>query len=452
MLVYSDTSGTFVSGVGYREDSNDTVWAAPTDPNLRWDDERSRGASTDFGVMRHSWSSSHGFVTHDACWRLLKTAFLPVGDEVPLKRLLDICESLPFPLPGLGVYWGHNYGNLIVDIEDQGLFPWEEDYLDESYHPETELYAKEDPYHVSDIPALLLMRTKYPSGWSISTPSRNKDFFSKLPLELLENIALRLPTRSALSLRHVSKVFFPLLYSQTFWASRFEANGDRGFMFEKWEYRDTPGDATDWLSLYRLTSLARCSPGLKNRKRVWDLLGRLVETITLSLAENQNAGSEGQDLTSLKWTKVEGDLLEDLTQYPRLFDHGCRLCGTHVAHVSQDLLKIGFSISSVGNASYISGIRLIANNESDVCLGLISTTEEVVLEVTTLRGLVLAIGSRGLQALRVVQEDGSRSEWVGSPSNAPRTERLVCFDSIDFLEVGFDVSTKPSFKFYFCPC
>ena len=41
-------------------------------------------------------SGRHGFVLHDACWWLLKTAF--DTESVPLGRLLNICGSLPFPL------------------------------------------------------------------------------------------------------------------------------------------------------------------------------------------------------------------------------------------------------------------------------------------------------------------------------------------------------------------
>jgi len=52
------------------------------------------------------------------------------------------------------------------------------------------------------------------------------------------------------------------------------------------------------------------------------------------------------------------------------------------------------------------------------------------------------MGSRGLHGIQVIREDYSLSEWAGSPSNTPITERLTGFDRIDKLEIGFDVSRE----------
>ncbi|CAG8951381.1 hypothetical protein HYFRA_00007293 [Hymenoscyphus fraxineus] len=433
-VIYRNPSGCFISGVGCREDNRETTWDAPSDPDLRWDDERSHGSLIDVQVMKQPVDDDqHGFVLHEACWKLLETAFPSILAEIPLKRLIDIFESLPFPVSSKSAYWGHDYGKLIMDIEEQGLYPWEEFYLADTYQPEAGDYVNANPYDVPDLPASLSMRTEYPPELSVSSQPENKNLFSKLPVELLENIALNLPTESALSLRLVSKVFFPLLYNQAFWASRFEANGDRDFVFETWGRRNSADDMIDWLSLYRLTSFTHCSPGLKNRRRIWSLVQPLIETIDLSPAETLDTVSEDHDHTSLEWTKVDGALT---TRYP--FKNGCRLFDTRVGRVCKDLSKIAFSLSTVGTICYISGIRLISRSGSNVCLGLISKTNEIILEVTTLRGFILAMGSMGLHALQVIQEDSRVSKWVGFPGNAPLTERLIGFRCIDFLQVGCD--------------
>lgn len=86
-------------------------------------------------------------------------------------------------------------------------------------------------------------------------------------------------------------------------------------------------------------------------------------------------------------------------------------------------------------------MRLIASKIPDVSLGFISEGHEVILELTALRGSVVAFDSRGLRALQIVRGDRSVSDWIGCPVNTPVMERLVQFEIIDHLEVGFDVST-----------
>jgi hypothetical protein len=247
-------------------------------------------------------------------------------------------------------------------------------------------------------------------------------------------VAIKLPTSDALGLRRVSKAFLPLLSSRTFWASRFEANGDRDFIFERWKSRDT----TDWMSLYRLTSHAHNSPELQNRKRIWDLIRPLANLISLCLAEGSNTACTDQGLAYLRWIKVIGDIRGEAPEYPKDFNEGCRLFSTYAAYMLKDLSKIGFSTSGVRNVDYVVGIRLITEKGPDICLEF--QGKEVIREVTTPRGFVLAMGSRGIYALKVVSEDGSLSEWVGCPNNLPVTERLAHFNSIAALEVGIDVS------------
>src|SRR5579862_7117241 len=266
--VYSNPSGTFVSGIGWRDNYGPAMWIAPSDRTMPWDDDYLFPASDELPVMRqHPLNGRHGFVLHDACWRLLQRAFHP--NDTPLKRLLEVCESLPFPLRGNGVCWGHDYGGLFI-IDDQGHYPWEDRLVRQCYSSKIHLYAKENPYNVPEIPALLVMRLEHPPEWLPKT--QRHDCFSRLPWEILEIVAIKLPTSDALGLRYVSKAFLPLLSSGTFWASRFKANGDRDFIFEKWKSQDT----TDWMSLYRLTSHAHNSPGLQNRRRVWDLIRPLT--------------------------------------------------------------------------------------------------------------------------------------------------------------------------------
>jgi hypothetical protein len=434
--VYSDPLGTFVSGVGCRDDTGISTWIAPSDPNMRWDDDGySFPASDELPVMRQGpLNGRHGFVLHDACWHLLQRVFQP--GEIPLERLVEVCESLPFPLRGNGISWGHDYGGLYF-LDNLKYYPWEDRLLGEGHNAETLLCAKSDPYDIPEISTLLTTRLDHPTVLPLD--KKLHDCFSRLPWEILEAIAVKLPTDHALSLRRVSQAFLPLLSSSTFWASRFKASADRGFIFETWKSLEV----TDWMSLYRLTGRTHGPSGLQNRRRVWDLARPLENITNLRLAEDLTMTSLNENLARLRWSKVAGDVKDEVDyEYPRNFNEGCRIFGTHVAPIPESLSKIGFSISSLEHVTYISGVRLITPKEPDIFLGFVSEGKEVIKEITALRGFILAVGSRGIHALQVVSQDASLSEWIGCPENSPITKRLAHFDFVAGLEVNFDVSTQ----------
>lgn len=84
-------------------------------------------------------------------------------------------------------------------------------------------------------------------------------------------------------------------------------------------------------------------------------------------------------------------------------------------------------------------MRFISQDCSHICLGYITEGKEVYLDIATIKGFVLAMGSRGIQALQVVNGDGKVSRWFGCPRNSPVTERLLGSEAVSVLEVGLDV-------------
>jgi hypothetical protein len=84
-------------------------------------------------------------------------------------------------------------------------------------------------------------------------------------------------------------------------------------------------------------------------------------------------------------------------------------------------------------------MRFTSKDGSHICLGYISGDKELSVDITTLKGFVLAMGSRGIQALQVVNGDGRVTRWFGCPRNSPVTERLVGSEAISALEIGLDV-------------
>ena len=374
----------------------------------------------------------HGYVVHDACWCLLEKFLHPRA--VPLARLLKICESLPFPLRGSGVSWGHNYGGLVL-LDEKSHYPWEAQLIGQSDSSEVMDQARMNPYDVPEIPLLLKTRPQTPPG--LGPLGQGNDCFSVLPWEILEVIAIYLSTRDALTLRLASRSFLPIFTSQTFWASRFGRGGDRDFIFEKRNGREKG----DWRALYRLGNDIHSPPGLKNRRRVWALIRSFTDSLSLYLDDASKAAPIDLGHPGLQWIEQSGDRRHGPSSgYYARFDEGCRRFDKQRTSIPHDLSQLAVSTITVGGVEYVAGIRLVTGKDRDICLGYIAEGSELMLDVIALKGFVLAVGPRGIRALQVIGMDESISRWFGCPKGSPITRRLTNFESITALEVGFDVS------------
>ena len=255
-----------------------------------------------------------------------------------------------------------------------------------------------------------------------------------LPWEIFESIAINLSTRDASSLWRSSKAFLPLLTSQNFWASRFQSDHDHDFIFENRNSKQS----RDWITLYRVTSYAQRSPGLKNRKRIWRSIQVLTKLLYLRLDDSLGFSLGVQNTNSSGWKNVSADIFNGAFHYmPR---DGCRISQKRCICIPPDFARIVFSITSDGDSGYLAGIRLISDHGANIRLGYITEGSELYCNVTTIRGFILAVGSRGIRALQIVSSNGRISRWFGSHKNSPVTERLVDTESIPALQVGVDVS------------
>lgn len=380
----------------------------------------------------------HGFIFHEACWSLLQEAYHP--EAVRLARLLEVCRSLPFPLQGTGVSWGHDYGGLVL-LDSQSYYPWEERLIERHEGSITCQHAKENPYDVLEIQRLLKEPPQCPPCWeklSSSRPiSKKGDYFARLPWEIREEIAIYLPTTDILSIRRASRAFSHIFSSQPLWASRFEANADRGFLFEARNSKES----RDWRSLYRRTNDVRSPPGLQNRKRIWGLIPSLMDILSMRWNNSSRLCPWDLNRDGLRWSEIVGNLRQEQS-FGRYcgFNEGCRLFNKQSTSIPDLLFQIAFSVIRIGDTEYIAGIRFIPSKGMDICLGYRAEGKELFLDVTVLRGFVSAVGSRGIQALQIITGKGQISQWFGCPSESPRTRRLAVFGSIAAVEAGFDVS------------
>lgn len=201
--------------------------------------------------------------------------------------------------------WEHGYHGL-VEFDRENYYPWESAGLQQVGGLRKIQIDTIDPCTVNGIEKLLdspsisppgvgkykgRMKNNLTSSTTSTTAQQalvNKqrmsrtDCFTRLPYELVEEIAAHLPTSSVLSLRLISPAFTPPFYSQIFWATRFQASRERGFLFKIWQ----GPRHRDWRALYYLTNSTNLPQSLQNRKRVWDLVEPLGQEISLEWADS----------------------------------------------------------------------------------------------------------------------------------------------------------------------
>ena len=399
----------------------------------------------------------HGFVCHDACWSILQVIFPRLQlQEVLLSRLLEVLQSCPVKNMSL-LDWGHNYGGLIGSDAVASCL-WEGSYVDISGALPSHVFqdAVANPFDVPEMQKILdetrqhpptedNFPSKYPILWR---HSEEKDCFARLPPEILQEIAVYLPTQQVLNIRLSSMAFAAIQLSQRFWASRFNPTFERDFIFE------IRGDQEhrNWRTLYRQTSDVYSPPGLRNRKRIWSLTQSLAELLRMRLNNQPKPSPLDARGYTLRWRWVAGDLRpQDRSAQTSLFDTGCRQFHKQVVTIPPRLSRIAVSLVRPGNRDCIAGIRFITSRGLDACLGYVGEGKELIFDTedefgvfTGLMGLIVAVGSNGIHGIQITPHAIPVSEWFGRADGVPKTRRLTGIGSIAAMAASFDVSDSSS--------
>ncbi|KAH6856678.1 hypothetical protein B0I37DRAFT_334220 [Chaetomium sp. MPI-CAGE-AT-0009] len=409
---------------------------------MRWSDTGFEPSDDNsFAVLPYSDSRGrYGIIFHDACWSLLEAALQPAS--VSLQRLFDVCSSLPVPRKCRVPTWGHDFDGVVV-VDKTTHFPWEDRYDFPEFTKPDPVFSK-NPYQVPEVDRLMAEDPQQPpAAIQLAQPplALVPDCFVSLPGELCVAIATFLPTVDMFRARLASRAFWPVFYSQQFWASRFKGPlpaGDRFWLFET-RYISLP---RDWRWLYRRTNDIYLSPSLRNRRRVWGLVQQVVDILALvwnelppCLPEVWSADSAGAmgncvEANGLFWSpKQPGD---------HRFHNGCRLSRAQSITIPDTLVRLLVYTIDFGDGQYIVGMAFVTVTGDSIRLGYGSHSEHSI-ELTQLWGFRLAMGSRGLQGLQCITEPaGSGSHWIGSPYDVPRTERLILTNRVIGLDLGFD--------------
>lgn len=440
MLVYRHGADTSVSGVGCFEYSG--PWVAPLDPSIRWDTKSESDTQMHIPVMRQPVANGiHGFILHDVCWQLLKRASEPTG--LSLERLMSVYESLPFPLGSNGVSWGHGYNDL-SKIDGIASYPWMERFSPASIQAILKMGAMDDPLNIGSLFPIISKATMsdIPNVTS-KLLDQHTDCFSRLPWELCEMILMNLPTQDALRLRLASPSFLPLYSSFAFWSSRFEPDGEKGFLFEATKVGPARDRDTDrLLDFYQIPERTL---GLLNRRRVWALARWLVPLIKpLSLGNKIVSTlpppplSDTADLGDWIQLKSKIQSLEISTEW-QAFDEGSRPTASTTIDIPTGGMDIGISLIDMGRWDYITGIRIISADGNQQILGHLFDAKERLCHVSELHGFRVAMGPSGVRAMQVIGENEQTSRWVGRVDQLPISGRLVADAQVTGISVTFDV-------------
>ena len=468
----SEDGGIFLTGLGLYSEPQSGAFIAPPDSNARWDDPGYENPTEhQFGAMtRRGVNGKHGFLFHDDCWSLVKQAYHPA--PVPLERLYNVINSLPMGRLGARVDWGHTYGGFGVALgEEKDFFPWERGLASQQYceDPPNMQYLV-SPLALSEVDDILAEPPQAPESGH-TRPSQTpgfalprRDIFASLPEELCSAVAVWLPTDDVLNVRLASRSFWNVCDNQQFWASRFwGADSERSWLFEAIEQPKSTGTGIprrDWRWLYHRTTDARLGPAAKNRKRVWALIQHVVKILDLSWNELP-AGlpfpvhfpEEASPMPS-EVVVVAGSIQSYAT--PRVLVNRPQKPKLQRVVIPVDgILRIAASIVRLGHFEYIAGLSLTMASGHVLRLGYSTPVDpecSVPLEGASIAGFNVAVGLGGIHALQCVSGSGARRKvfaWLGSPGDAPRTERVseVASGQAMVLDLSFDVRFPPPFLF-----
>jgi F-box domain len=374
----------------------------------------------------------------------------PPPDEIPVRRLWDVCKACPFQY--VGISWGHDYGGIAF-LESR--YPWKDRDLGAVNDLHRQNHA--DPWNIPELQKLVqavqLNSIALPKKWGVSLTPKDgpalDNSLTRLPLEVLGYIVIYLPTEDVRALAQVSNrlaMTIPSSLGQLFWASRFQYPFEFDFIFEARSFKHR----MDWRSLYfQLLKATRSSDGLQNRKRIWGLIQSPLSELLCLQWKSEPTLSSLDENEKLNWKEAHGKL-EPLETSPRIspLGTGCKRFHIQRTRIPTNVRKVVISTILIGNSTYLTGLSFTSSAGRGLHLGytpkrktpFIKTTAQLI-GTTGLRGFILAIGSRGIQALQVVTCAGQISQWFGCSNNLPKTRRLISTSgSIAALEAGFDVS------------
>jgi hypothetical protein len=245
-----------LSGVGMRDEYDDVVTGTvPIDPSKRYDDDALDSDSmidvmlSIFNLKARLYPETArfepepfwGYGFHSSCWDIFNAGFTP-----NLRLLFEVCLSMPIGKDTI-MDWRHDYGGAAALTTTYDTPKMASRFSEFTSIPKD---LRSNPFHVPSLAkaikrAVPLQRDIFQSCLNANTRNLEGDGFSHLSPELLQLIAVLLPTSDVRSLRLASPAFAVLSLSEKFWASRFQPGNEFDDIPEV--FHDPP---ESWRALY----------------------------------------------------------------------------------------------------------------------------------------------------------------------------------------------------------
>lgn len=322
--VWETTGELELSGVGLRSVQDQfNSFRVPQDRRKRWDT-----VGDDYITLSLPWRCTDNLVFfHELCWERLEDHFNPGEIKLGTLRWILLCslrrcrDSLRYVSGG------------VRDLPTEPPF----------YQPSLEQLLRRGvriPDRTPEVAA------QFAHGRNATDP------FTVLPLEIKEIVAEQLSTRDILALRAVSRAMEGIFFSSRFWRTRFEINGERGFLYRavRGASRGT-GDSIDWQHLYHSTSTLPWNDEFDRMLEMWENFRWIRDTcLSQNRGQTPPLDFQGRALQHYHNTRWEGTKVETVDIPPKL-------------------ATIGVSILANGEDIVITGLEFYSEDGSSKSLG-----------------------------------------------------------------------------------
>ncbi|RDW93995.1 uncharacterized protein DSM5745_01317 [Aspergillus mulundensis] len=460
---HDDLDAATISGLGFINSSNELTVAE--DYQSRFDDANVNLHTyfPFYDLEQRTWS----FTLHAICWEILLQR-VPEG-AANIAKLSNVFFQIVF----CTIWSRHRYMRPGHDFG--GAAQFQKPVGDPIRRMTDEGFAQmlSRPSQFCDVPEILSSLSQFQKPRSrhrrfvpmtVRIPSAGFDLFSSLPAEVLHMI---LSILSSVDIRHlrlasrrVASVTDPASLPQSFWRSRFCADAEMGFALPTNE-----SGHQNWRDAYFLLkdtlSDSSCVPRVKNRLRIWSLVGI---NATLLAGHMIGDGLHGDQCTGTILIPAEAETLTSDVLPGRMVrtsafvdEHNLLPSGSRKLHDRVVVLPLGtcaiirVNISTIlfNSEKFVSGLQLGVVNTStqaitNLSLGFISPDHQLIEIAPTVRitGFELATCPRGVTGIRAIVDRGPQPQWVGDTGNG---EAQFAFGILNFTREGSDILLVASF-------
>ncbi|KYK59007.1 hypothetical protein DCS_00134 [Drechmeria coniospora] len=380
-----------------------------------------------------------GFVFHAACWDMLGA----VAPPATFDRELVFAVLTSFPQARGLIQFGHGYGGLHDEpFSTQARAEHEttsDGPLEEKPWP-VPGPERHDPHVVAEIRrifSLLRDREPRPSPASrtrlrLGTQTAGRDPFRSLPDEVLRCLVHELASPDVVSLRRASRALAGFDLPDSFFHSRFRRGRELQHVIEA----QRPGMRRmfrgRWKSIYLgLKALSR-EDGMRNRARVWRILGWWCDVLAQirdrhpgdsCIAVGDAVDDADVDGSDVEW--VAADHVVELRALP--CGQGVKPCNISLFHLEAEFVSAHVSVVRISGRCWVSGVCFETADgyiHPIHTMGHLHPSQSHRLDAgpdkdAQPEGFLVAHDGLGVRGIAILYDSGHQSNWVGDHAGVP---------------------------------